>query len=99
MNKEDLQDSVKDCWENRYEELKGKIDNALIIRSENGFGYDYIGTEDYRYSIDGEDTEFYPLWMYEKITKALEADGLEVRRWKFLGIKLNYWTVKWGEKK
>ena len=98
MDKEALQDNIKECWDKRYADLKEKIINAIYSRSHDGYDWYCFGTEDYRYSVKDE-AEFYPLWMYEKITNALEADGLEVRRWKFLGIKLNYWTIKWGEKK
>ena len=95
MNKMDLQEKVKNCWEERYEEFASKIDSYIQKRAGDGYIDATFLYGDWSYEEKNE-WHIYPLYMYKRYINEIK-DDVTVKQWKFLCFALNTWTVSWGD--
>lgn len=96
MNKEDLQEKVKNRWEERYKELASKIDAYIQRMADDGYTYATFRDSDWCYEESAEWYKMYPVEMYKRYVNEIK-DDVTVKQWKFLCFALNTWTVSWGE--
>lgn len=97
MTREELQKQVETVKEDCYKDLLESIQHYIARRASEAYLNAVIFSSDWSYTIE-EDRYSYPIHMYERAMKEVEASGCTVKRWSFLGFRLGAWTVSWGDK-